>query len=64
MNDIENFNNMKTDFDNPHRSRKYYIEFNRMLHSTRCIYFYIFLIISSITIFFYSLIAYFLKLKE
>ncbi len=73
MQEIELTNKQQyNDFDNhslniPHRSTdssKYYVEFNRMLFSRRCIYFYIFLIISSVTIFTYSLIAYFCKLSE
>jgi hypothetical protein len=64
--------NIYNDFDNnalniPQRSTeksKYFVEFNRLLYSKRCIYFYIFLIISSVTIFFYSIIAYFMKLSE
>jgi hypothetical protein len=41
-----------------------YIEFNRMLHSKKCIYSYILLIILSIGIFIYSLIAYLIDLDE
>jgi hypothetical protein len=43
---------------------KYLVEFNRIMHSQRCIYFYIFLIVSSVTVFIYSLSAYFLKWDE
>jgi hypothetical protein len=41
---------------------KWYTEFNRLLYSKKCIYFYIFLIISSVLIFLYSLVAYFFNL--
>jgi hypothetical protein len=41
---------------------KWYTEFNRLLYSRKCIYFYIFLITSSVVIFIYSLVAYFLNL--
>jgi hypothetical protein len=47
-----------------HSQSKYLVEFNRILHSQRCIYFYIFLIVSSITVFVYSLLAYFFKWDE
>jgi len=68
MKDFENFNVIRQDFEyqnySPQVLKKYYVEFNRMLYSKRCIYFYIFLIFSSITIFLYSLIAYFFQLDE
>jgi hypothetical protein len=41
-----------------------YIEFNRMLHSNKCIYSYILLIVLSIGIFIYSLVAYLIDLDE
>ena len=41
---------------------KWYVEFNRLLHSRKCIYFYVFLIISSIVILSYSIFAYFFQL--
>ncbi len=44
--------------------KKLYVEFNRMLHSKKCIYSYIILIILSIAIFVYSLIAYMIDLDE
>lgn len=43
---------------------KYYTELNRLMHSKQCIYLYIFLIISSVLIFLYSIVAYFLKWNE
>ena len=43
---------------------KYFVHLNRLLYSKNCIYFYIFLIASSVTIFLYSLFAFFLKLDE
>jgi hypothetical protein len=43
-------------------NNKWYVEFNRLLHSKRCIYFYVFLIISSIVILCYSIFAYFFHL--
>jgi hypothetical protein len=43
---------------------KWYTEFNRLLYSRKCIYFYIFLILSSVVIFIYSLVAYFLNLGK
>jgi hypothetical protein len=43
---------------------KFYTDLNRLMHSKNCIYLYIFLIISSVLIFFYSIIAYFLKWNE
>ena len=69
--ELSDKSNTNNDFDNnhtslniPQRSHKYYTEFNRLLYSQRCIYFYIFLIISSVTIFFYSILAYFLHFSE
>ena len=71
MKEIELASKTQSDFDQqlsiPHRSpnhKKYYVAFNRILHSRRCIYFYIFLIVSSFTIFSYSLLAYFFNLDE
>lgn len=71
MKDVEMANKSHTDFDNHFHftntqidQNKYYVEFNRLLNSNRCIYFYIFLIISSITIFSYSLLAYFFQFDE
>jgi len=44
------------------KSNKCYNEMNRLLFSPKCIYIYIFLIFTSISVFFYSLVAHFLKL--
>lgn len=46
------------------KSNKCYNELNRLLFSSKCIYLYIFLIFASIIIFFYSLLAHFLKLSK
>jgi hypothetical protein len=46
------------------KSNKCYNELNRLLFSTKCIYFYIILIFTSITIFFYSLLAHIMKLSK
>ena len=63
MKDTEVF--PKHDFEhNLKPDKKLYIEFNRLLHSMKCIRFYIFLIASSIIIFLYSLLAYFYQWNE
>lgn len=63
MKDVEIF--PKHDFDNSlKQGNKLYIELNRLLHSMKCIKFYIFLITCSILIFLYSLFAYFYKWNE
>ncbi len=46
------------------QKEKLFIEFTRLLHSSKCIQFYIILIICSVFIFTYSIIAYFLKWNE
>ncbi len=46
------------------KSNKCYNELNRLLFSSKCIYLYIILIIASIMVFFYSLLAHFLKLSK
>lgn len=64
-NSNEDLNNLNSFIiDENEKSDKLYIQLNRLLHSKRCIYAYIFLIISSFTIFFYSLVAYFFKLGK
>lgn len=40
---------------------KWYVEFNRLLHSRKCINFYIILIIISVFVFLYSITSYFLS---
>lgn len=40
----------------------YYIEFNRLLNSKKCVNIYVFIILLSLTIFIYSLVAYFKNL--
>lgn len=55
INDIEKYDDDDLDI----KQNNLYVGFNRLLHSRRCIYTYIFLILSSITVFCYSLIAYF-----
>jgi len=63
MKDTEVFT--KHDFEHNLKSdNKLYIEFNRLLHSMKCIKFYIFLIVSSIIIFLYSVLAYLFQWNE
>ena len=60
--DVEN--NKMEDRQVDFKSNKCYNELNRLLFSSKCIYLYIFLIIASLIIFFYSLLAHFLKLSK
>ncbi len=63
MKDTEVF--PKHDFEHIIKAdNKLYIEFNRLLHSMKCIKFYILLIASSILIFLYSLFAFFFQWNE
>jgi hypothetical protein len=63
MKESENF--PKHDFEHQIKEdKKLYIEFSRILHSVKCIKFYIFLIGCSILIFLYSIFAYFFDLNE
>jgi hypothetical protein len=56
--DFEPFHDEKN-IDTTHD--KWYTEFNRLLYSKKCVYFYVFLIVFSVAIFIYSLIAYFMN---
>jgi hypothetical protein len=49
---------------NPQSNGDLFVDFNRLLYSRKCIYVYVFLIFSSITIFVYSIIAYFFNWNE
>ena len=63
MNESEIF--PRHDFEHSMKqNERLYILFNRILHSTKCIQFYIFLITSSILIFLYSIFAYFFEWNE
>jgi hypothetical protein len=52
----------KLDVDDNNEGTKWYVEFNRLLHSRRCINVYVFLIIFSVFIFGYSIAAYFYEM--
>ncbi len=54
----------KLEIQDEHDDNKWYVEFNRLLHSRKCIYVYIFLIIFSVLLFGYSIAAYFLEMSK
>jgi t-SNARE complex subunit (syntaxin) len=54
----------KLDIEDENEDSKWYVEFNRLLHSKKCIHAYIILIIISVLIFMYSIAAYFLELSN
>jgi hypothetical protein len=54
----------KLDIEEEHDPSKWYVEFNRLLHSRKCINAYVFLIILSVFIFGYSIAAYFLEMSK
>ena len=66
MMNINDFDNLQIQI--PHAksndANKWYTEFNRLLYSRTCVYTYVFLIVSSVVIFVYSIIAYIWKLDE
>jgi hypothetical protein len=51
----------RLDLDEDNKGTKWYVEFNRLLHSRKCIIAYIILIIISVFVFCYSIASYFLS---
>jgi hypothetical protein len=54
----------KLGIDEENEGSKWYVEFNRLLHSRKCIIAYIILIIISVFVFCYSIASYFLSLGK